>query len=82
MIIDESQNLTPLEVKTIITRVGHETKVVLTGDPEQIDNPYLDVSSNGFVYLVKHFRDQKIAAHITLAKGERSELAELAADLL
>jgi PhoH-like ATPase len=82
MIIDEAQNLTPLEVKTIITRVGHGTKIVFTGDPYQIDNPYVDSSSNGFNYIVSKFRDQPIAAHIELQKGERSELAELAANLL
>ena len=82
MIIDEAQNLTPLEVKTIVTRVGHGTKIVFTGDPYQIDNPYVDGSSNGFNYVVSKFRDQPIAAHIELQKGERSELAELAANIL
>ena len=82
MIIDEAQNLTPLEAKTIITRVGHGTKIVFTGDPYQIDNPYVDSSSNGFNYLVSRFRSQPIAAHIELQKGERSELAELAANIL
>ncbi len=82
MIIDEAQNLTPLEVKTIITRVGHGTKIVFTGDPWQIDNPYVDSASNGFNYIVSKFREQPIAAHIELQKGERSELAELAANLL
>ncbi|HMJ90897.1 MAG TPA: PhoH family protein [Candidatus Acidoferrum sp.] len=82
MIIDEAQNLTPLEVKTIVTRVGHGTKIVFTGDPYQIDNPYVDSSSNGFNYVVSKFREQPIAAHIELQKGERSELAELAANLL
>lgn len=82
MIIDEAQNLTPLEVKTIITRVGHGTKIVFTGDPYQIDNPYVDSASNGFNYVVSKFREQAIAAHIELQKGERSELAELAANLL
>ena len=82
MIIDEAQNLTPLEAKTIITRVGHGTKVVFTGDPYQIDNPYVDSASNGFNYLVSRFRSQRIAAHIELQKGERSELAELAANIL
>jgi PhoH-like ATPase len=82
MIIDEAQNLTPLEAKTIITRVGSGTKVVFTGDPYQIDNPYVDSSSNGFNYLVSRFRAEKIAAHIELQKGERSELAELAANIL
>ena len=82
MIIDEAQNLTPLETKTIITRVGHGTKIVFTGDPYQIDNPYVDSSSNGFNYVVSRFRSEPIAAHIELQKGERSELAELAANIL
>jgi PhoH-like ATPase len=82
MIIDEAQNLTPLEAKTIITRVGHGTKIVFTGDPYQIDNPYVDSSSNGFNYVVSRFRSEAVAAHIELAKGERSELAELAANIL
>ncbi|MGH7953304.1 MAG: PhoH family protein [Limisphaerales bacterium] len=82
MIIDEAQNLTPLEAKTIITRVGSGTKIIFTGDPYQIDNPYVDSSSNGFNYVVSRFRDQAIAAHIELQKGERSELAELAANIL
>jgi len=82
MIIDEAQNLTPLEVKTIVTRVGSGTKIVFTGDPYQIDNPYVDSSSNGFNYVVSKFRDQAVAAHIELQKGERSELAELAANIL
>ncbi len=82
MIIDEAQNLTPLEVKTIVTRVGHGTKLVFTGDPYQIDNPYVDSTSNGFNYIVSKFREQAIAAHVELQKGERSELAELAANLL
>jgi PhoH-like ATPase len=82
MIIDEAQNLTPLEVKTIITRVGHGTKIIFTGDPYQIDNPYVDSSSNGFNYIVSKFRSEAVAAHIELQKGERSELAELAANIL
>jgi PhoH-like ATPase len=82
MIIDEAQNLTPLEAKTIVTRVGSGTKIIFTGDPYQIDNPYVDSSSNGFNYIVSRFRDQAIAAHIELQKGERSELAELAANIL
>ncbi len=82
MVVDEVQNLTPLEVKTIITRVGHNTKVVMTGDPYQIDNPYVDSGSNGFNYVVNKFRPETVAAHIELSKGERSELAELAANLL
>ena len=82
MVIDEAQNLTPLEVKTIITRVGQSTKIIFTGDPYQIDNPYVDSSSNGFNYIVSKFREQAISAHIELQKGERSELAELAANIL
>lgn len=82
MIIDEAQNLTPLEVKTIVTRVGQGTKIILTGDPYQIDNPYVDSTSNGFNYIVSKFRGQPIAAHIELQRGERSELAELAANIL
>ncbi len=82
IVVDEAQNLTPLEVKTIITRVGHGTKIILTGDPYQIDNPYVDSSSNGFNYVVSKFRAQPIAAHIELMKGERSELAEVAANIL
>jgi PhoH-like ATPase len=82
MVIDEAQNLTPLEVKTIVTRVGSGTKIILTGDPYQIDNPYVDSSSNGFNYVVSKFRDQAVSAHVELQKGERSELAELAANIL
>ena len=82
MIIDEAQNLTPLEVKTIVTRVGTGTKIIFTGDPYQIDNPYVDGSSNGFNYIVSKFRPQAVAAHVELQKGERSELAELAANIL
>jgi len=82
MIIDEAQNLTPLEAKTIITRVGHGTKIVFTGDPYQIDNPYVDSSSNGFNYVVSRFRAEPVSAHIEFQKGERSELAELAANIL
>ncbi|MGV3771639.1 MAG: PhoH family protein [Verrucomicrobiales bacterium] len=82
MVIDEAQNLTPLEVKTIITRAGEGTKLIFTGDPYQIDNPYVDSSSNGFNFIISKFRAQPIAAHIELQKGERSALAELAANLL
>jgi PhoH-like ATPase len=82
MIIDEAQNLTPLETKTIITRVGHGTKIIFTGDPYQIDNPYVDGSSNGFNYIVSKFKGEALAAHVELQKGERSELAELAANIL
>jgi PhoH-like ATPase len=82
MIVDEAQNLTPHEIKTIITRAGEGTKVVLTGDPYQIDNPYVDASSNGLTYLVERLKSLKITGHVTMMKGERSELAELAANLL
>jgi PhoH-like ATPase len=82
MIVDEAQNLTPHEVKTIITRVGDSTKIVLTGDPYQIDNPYVDSANNGLTTVVQRFRQHQIAGHITLVKGERSELAELAANML
>lgn len=82
MLVDEAQNLTPLEVKTILTRVGEDTKLVLTGDPWQIDTPYIDSSTNGFNHVVNHFRDVPLAAHVTLRKGERSKLAEFAANLL
>jgi len=82
LIVDEAQNLSPHEIKTIVTRVGEGTKIILTGDPYQIDNPYVDSSSNGLTFLVEKFKDEKIAAHVTLTKGERSELAELAANLL
>jgi PhoH-like ATPase len=82
MLVDEAQNLTPLEVKTILTRVGERTKLVLTGDPWQIDTPYMDSSSNGFNHVVHYFRDIPLAAHVSLRKGERSKLAEYAANLL
>ncbi len=81
-IVDEAQNLTPHEIKTIITRAGEGTKIILTGDIEQIDQPYLDSLSNGVSYLIKRMRGQPIYAHITLTKGERSPLAELASHLL
>jgi PhoH-like ATPase len=81
-IVDEAQNLTPHEVKTIITRAGEGTKIVFTGDPFQIDTPYLDSRSNGLTYLIDHMKGQSLYAHITLEKGERSKLAELASDLL
>ncbi|MFN3197789.1 MAG: PhoH family protein [Bradymonadia bacterium] len=82
MIVDEAQNLTPHEVKTILTRSGHGTKVVFTGDPYQIDNPYVDANTNGLIHLVNRFKDQKLAGTVTLTKGERSELAELASNIL
>ena len=82
LIVDEAQNLTPHEIKTIISRAGQDTKVVLTGDPYQIDNPYLDASSNGLTYVVERMRGQELAGHVTLKKSERSELAGIAATLL
>jgi len=80
--IDEAQNLSPHEIKTILTRAGEGTKIILTGDCEQIDNPYLDASSNGLSYVVEKLKDKEITGHITLVKGERSELAELASSSL
>jgi PhoH-like ATPase len=82
MIVDECQNLTPHEVKTIISRAGHETKIVLTGDPYQIDNPYLDSSSNGLTYVAEKLKAQDMTGHITFTKSERSALASVAADML
>ncbi|MGB5770106.1 MAG: PhoH family protein, partial [Crocosphaera sp.] len=82
LIVDEAQNLTPHEVKTILTRAGVGTKIVLTGDTEQIDNPYVDGASNGLSYVVERFKHDVLAGHVTLIKGERSSLAERAAALL
>lgn len=82
MIIDEAQNLTPHEVKTIISRAGKGTKVILTGDPTQIDNPYLDKDSNGLTYTVNRFKNHRIFGHMFLDKTERSELASVAAEIL
>lgn len=82
LIVDEAQNLTPHEIKTIITRAGHDTKIILTGDSYQIDNPYVDSANNGLVYVVDRFKDETISSHITLTKGERSKLSELASNLL
>lgn len=82
LVIDESQNLTPHEVKTVITRAGEGAKVILTGDRYQIDNPYVDATSNGLSYVVERFRLSPMAGHVTLRKGERSALAETAANLL
>ena len=82
MIVDEAQNLTPHEIKTIVTRAGEGTKIILTGDPYQIDNPYVDAESNGLTYVVERLKEQTISGHVTMTKGERSELAELAANLL
>lgn len=82
MIVDEAQNLTPHEIKTIITRAGEGTKIILTGDPYQIDHPYLDSSSNGLTTVAERFKSEPLHGHITLAKGERSALAELATQVL
>ncbi|NCN05234.1 MAG: PhoH family protein [Spirochaetales bacterium] len=82
IVIDEAQNLSPHEIKTIVSRAGEGSKVVLTGDPQQIDSPYLDANSNGLSYLAEAFKAQTIAGHVTLEKSERSRLAELAAELL
>lgn len=82
LIVDEAQNLTPHEIKTIITRAGSGTKVVLTGDVYQIDNPYVDSANSGLTHAVERFKGQEIAGHVTLTKGERSALAELAANIL
>jgi len=82
IIVDEAQNLTPHEVKTIVSRVGENTKIILTGDPFQIDNPYMNESSNGLSYIVDRFKELDLAGHIMLEKGERSALANAAAELL
>ncbi len=82
LIVDEAQNLTPHEIKTIVTRAGSGTKIVLTGDVYQIDNPYVDSANSGLTHAVERFKGQSIAAHVTLTKGERSPLAELAANIL
>lgn len=82
IIIDEAQNLTPHEIKTVVSRAGEGSKVVLAGDAYQIDNPYLDATSNGLTYVVERFKEQPLYGHITLAKSERSRLASLAAELL
>lgn len=82
ILCDEAQNLSPNMIKALITRVGEGTKIVFTGDPEQIDHPYLDASSNGLTYLVEKLKREEIAGHVTLLKGERSKVAELGAKLL
>lgn len=82
LIADEAQNMTPKEVKALITRIGEGSKIILAGDPDQIDSAYLDKYSNGLSYVVERFRNQGIAGHVTLVKGERSELSELASQLL
>jgi PhoH-like ATPase len=81
-IVDEAQNLTPHEVKTIVTRAGEGSKIIFTGDIQQIDSPYLDHQSNGLVYLIDRMKGQDIFAHVNLIKGERSYLSELASKLL
>ena len=81
-IVDEAQNLTPHEIKTVITRAGENTKIIFTGDVFQIDTPYLDSQSNGLSYLIDRVKDNPLYAHITLEKGERSELANLGSKLL
>ena len=81
-IIDEAQNLTPHEVKTIITRAGNDTKIIFMGDVNQIDTPYLDSQSNGLSYMIDRIKNNPICAHITLEKGERSELANIANEYL
>lgn len=82
IICDEAQNLSPHMIKSLVTRVGEGTKIVFTGDPEQIDHPYLDASSNGLTYLVERLKGEEITGHVTLVKGERSRVAELGARLL
>jgi PhoH-like ATPase len=82
MIVDDAQNLSPHEIKTILSRAGDGTKVVVTGDPAQIDTPYLDQESNGLTYIVDRFKGQSIYGHITFTKTERSRLAALVSELL
>ena len=82
IVIDEAQNLTRHEIKTIITRIGENTKIVLTGDVEQIDNVYVNETTNGLAHAVESFKDHIIAGHVTFRKGERSELATLASKVL
>ena len=82
IVIDEAQQLTRHEIKTILTRVGEGTKIVFTGDIEQIDNVYVDETSNGLTYIVEKFKDSPLAGHVTLVKGERSKVATVAAAIL
>jgi PhoH-like ATPase len=82
IILDEAQNLTAKEIKTVITRIGQDSKIVITGDIEQIDNPYVDFADNGLTHVVERFKDKAIAGHVTLRKGERSELATIASEIL
>ena len=81
-IVDEAQNLTPHEIKTVVTRAGEGTKIIFTGDIHQIDHPYLDSQTNGMAFLIDKMKDQPLYAHVNLEKGERSELAELASRIL
>ena len=81
-VLDEAQQLTPLEAKTVVTRMSKGSKLVMVGDPAQIDNPYVDSRSNGLVFCHDRMKGQALSAHLKLTKGERSKLAELAADLL
>ena len=82
ILCDKAQNLSPNMIKTLVTRVGDGSKIVFTGDPEQIDHPYLDSSSNGLTYLVERLKGERITGHVTLFKGERSQVAEMGAKLL
>jgi PhoH-like ATPase len=82
ILCDEAQNLSPNMIKALVTRVGEGTKIVFTGDPEQIDHPYLDASSNGLTYLVEKLKGENLAGHVTLFQGERSRVAEMGASLL
>jgi PhoH-like ATPase len=82
MIVDEAQNLTPLDIKTIVTRAGEGTKLIFTGDIDQIDHPYLSSLDNGLTFLASKFRGNPLHCHVTLIKGERSELAEIASNIL
>ncbi|MBI9075761.1 MAG: PhoH family protein [Desulfatibacillum sp.] len=82
ILCDEAQNITPKMIKTLVTRVGEGSKIVFTGDPEQIDHPYLDQNSNGLTYLVERIKEQEVAGHVTLVRGERSAVAEMGAKLL
>lgn len=82
IVIDEAQNLSKHEVKTILTRIGEGSKIILIGDPDQIDSPYLDAYSNGLTYVIEKMKDQKISGHMSLIRGERSTLAQLCADIL
>tara|TARA_Y100000592_G_C5443774_1_gene304840 strand:- start:1278 stop:1601 length:324 start_codon:yes stop_codon:yes gene_type:complete len=82
IVIDEVQNMTQHEIKTVLTRVGEGTKIVLTGDIEQIDNMYIDETNNGLSYVVERLKSEKVTGHITLLKGERSQVATIAATKL